>query len=106
MDAVILFLVTLIGTAASPAPSPSPTPSAPSDPCGSILSIVTRPTVTTSVCTVRPHDVLIESGYTNTQTAGARGGTTVAYPHAYLRFGTSDPRLEFDVTPPIARDVG
>jgi hypothetical protein len=62
--------------------------------------------VTTSVCTVRPHDVLLESGYSNTQTTGAAGGTTVAYPQAYLRFGTSDPRLEFDVTPPIASDVG
>jgi hypothetical protein len=58
--------------------------------------------VTTSVCTVRPHDVLLESGYTNTQTSGAGGGTTVAYPQAYLRFGTSDSRLEFDLTPPSA----
>jgi hypothetical protein len=56
--------------------------------------------VTTSVCTVRPHNVLVESGYTNTQTVGAGGGTTVAYPQAYLCFGTSDPHLEFDVTPP------
>jgi hypothetical protein len=102
MHAVILSLAALIGAAASPAPSPSPSPSpsAPSDPCGSILSIVTRPTVTTSVCTVRPHNVLIEGGYSNTQTTGAGGGTSVAYPQAYLRFGTSDPRLEFDVTPP------
>ncbi|HLY01538.1 MAG TPA: hypothetical protein VKR56_03490 [Candidatus Cybelea sp.] len=102
MHAVLLSLVTLIGTAASPAPSPAPTPNAPSDPCGSILSIVTRPTVTTSVCTVRRHNVLLESGYTNTQTTGAGGGSTVAYPQAYLRFGTSDPHLEFDVTPPSA----
>ena len=29
----------------SPAPAPSATPSAPSDPCGSLLSIVNRPTV-------------------------------------------------------------
>jgi hypothetical protein len=100
MDAVVLALLTLIGTVASPGPSPSPTPSAPSDPCGSILSIVTRPTVTTSVCTVRLHNVLLESGYTNTQATGAGGGTSVAYPQAYLRFGSSDPHLEFDVTPP------
>jgi hypothetical protein len=53
--------------------------------------------MTTSVCTVRPHDVLLESGYTNTETTGAGGGTTVSYPQAYLRFGASDPHLEFDV---------
>jgi hypothetical protein len=49
---------------------------------------------------VRPHNVLIESGYTNAQTTGAGGGTAIAYPQAYLRFGTSNPHLEFDMTPP------
>jgi hypothetical protein len=88
---------------ASPAPSPAPSvapAAAPSDPCGSIISIVTRPTVTTSVCTVRTGRVLIENGYTNTTTTGPGGGVTVSYPQSLIRIGTSDPHLEFSVTPP------
>jgi len=81
-------------------PKPSPAAAAVSDPCGSILSIVNRPTVTTAVCTVRPRHFLLETGYTNTVTTGAGGGNTASYPQAYLRFGTSDPHLEFEATPP------
>jgi hypothetical protein len=91
------------GDAASPAPSPPPIAapaSGPSDPCGSIISIVTRPTVTTSVCTVRTGRVLIENGYTNTTTTGPGGGVTVSYPQSLIRVGTADPHLEFSVTPP------
>ncbi|MGA2759566.1 MAG: hypothetical protein ABSF08_04480 [Candidatus Cybelea sp.] len=50
---------------AAVAPSPSPTPR-PSDPCGSILSIVNRPTVTTGTCTVRTGNFDLEDGYSNT----------------------------------------
>jgi hypothetical protein len=88
---------------ASTAPSPAPSASAaagPSDPCGSIISIVTRPTVTTSVCTVRTGHVLIENGYTNTITTGPGGGVVVSYPQSLVRIGTSDPHFEFSVTPP------
>src|ERR1700727_2398395 len=73
---------------ASPAPSPAASVAAaagPSDPCGSIISIVTRPTVTTSVCTVRTGRVLIENGYTNTTTTGPGGGVTVSYPQSLIR---------------------
>lgn len=87
-------------TVASASPSPAPTPHTAGDPCGSIISIVTRPTVTTSVCTVRPHRVLLENGYTNTVTTGSEGGTTASYPQSYLRFGSANPHIEFDVTPP------
>lgn len=80
-------------------PTPSPAPAV-SDPCGSILSIVNRPTVTTAVCTVRPRRFLLETGYTNTVTTGAGGGNTANYPQAYLRFGTSNPHVEFEITPP------
>ncbi len=91
-----------VTAAASPTPSavPSPTPSAPSDPCGSILSIVTRPTVTTGVCTVRPRKVLLENGYTNTTVTGAGGGEIANYPQSFLRLGTGDPHLEFSFSPP------
>jgi hypothetical protein len=84
----------------TPSPIPSPTPSAPSDPCGSILSIVNRPTVGTGVCTVRTGHFDIESGYTNTITTGAGGGYTVAYPQSLIRVGTSDPRLDFEIGAP------
>jgi hypothetical protein len=80
----------------SPAVSPSPTPSAPSDPCGSILSIVNRPTVTTGVCTVRTGHFDLENGYTNTTTSGAGGGSNANYPQSLLRIGTVDPHLDFE----------
>ncbi len=79
-----------------PAVSPSPTPSAPSDPCGSILSIVNRPTVTTGVCTVRTGHFDLENGYTNTTTSGAGGGSNANYPQSLLRIGTVDPHLDFE----------
>lgn len=77
-------------------PSPQPTPS---DPCGSILSLVTRPTITTSVCTVRPNHVLVENGYTDTITTGAGGGTTINYPQSLVRVGIAQ-HVEIDFAPP------
>ena len=95
---------------ASPVPSPSAAPSAaPSpyfpalgnnDPCTSLSAIVTRPTVSNSVCTVRPNHVLIESGYQNTTASG--GGNAVVYPQTLIRVGTAVPALEFDLAPPSA----
>jgi hypothetical protein len=84
--------------ASSPSPtgSPLPTPSAPSDPCGSILSIVNRPTVTTGVCTVRTGHFDVENGYTNTTTTGGAGGSNAIYPQSLLRIGTADPHLDFE----------
>lgn len=99
----------------TPSPSPSensPTPvssSAPStyfpalrnnDPCTSLSAIVTRPTISNSVCTVRPNHVLIETGYQNTTAAG--GGNTVIYPQTLIRVGTAVPALEVDLAPPSA----
>src|SRR5579871_3644730 len=88
----------------SPAPSnspsavasPAPTPSAPSDPCGSLLSIVNRPTVSTGVCTVRTGHIELENGYTNTTTTGTPGGSSALYPQSLLRVGTFDPHLDFE----------
>ena len=82
--------------APSASPSPSPTPSAPSDPCGSILSIVNRPTVTTGVCTVRTGHFDVENGYTNTTTTGVGGGSNAIYPQSLVRVGTADPHLDFE----------
>jgi hypothetical protein len=84
----------------SPSPSPSPTPIAVSDPCGSILSIVSRPAITTTVCTVRPHHIEVESGWNNTTTTGAGGGNLGSYGVGAIRFGTGDPHFEFMLEPP------
>jgi hypothetical protein len=85
---------------ATPAASPSPKSTAPADPCGSILSIVNRPAVTTGVCTVRTGHFDLENGYTNTTTEGSGAGITVNYPQSLLRIGTADPHLDFELQPP------
>jgi hypothetical protein len=108
--------VAIAQTVPSPSPSaapvPSPAPAAspagstlytalrPNDPCTSLSAIITRPSVTNSVCTVRPNHVLVETGYTNTTTPGV--GSTVNYPLTLIRVGTKIPGLEFDLTPPSA----
>jgi hypothetical protein len=77
-------------------PSPSPSPSPVPDPCGSIISVVTRPTVTTSVCTVRPGKLVVENGWTNTVTTGAAGGNTASDPQSLAKVGTSNPHLDLE----------
>lgn len=84
--------------AQSPGALPSPSPE-PSDPCGSIISEVTRPTITTSVCTVRPGHVLVENGYTNTIATGTGGGTSINYPQSLIRVGVG-PHMEINLSPP------
>ena len=94
--------LSLAGTAArgQVAPSPSPSPSAAPYPCTAIISIVTRPTITTSTCTVPARKVLVETGYSNSVTTGSAGGITVSYPQALLRFGSGYDRFEYEFTPP------
>src|SRR5579884_193398 len=83
-------------------PSPSPSPQAtPSDPCGSILSIVNRPTIGTGVCTVRSGRFDIESGWLNSTVTGMGAGNVSTYGATLLRFGTSDPHLDLEITPPL-----
>ena len=86
----------------SPLPAASPTANAPGDPCGSILSIVNRPTVSTGVCTVRPGHFLLENGYINTTFTGVGGGSNAIYPQSVLRIGTADPHLDFEFGFPSA----
>jgi hypothetical protein len=96
-------------TPASPSPAPSPSPSAApnpigpalgnNDPCTSMSAIVTRPSVTNSVCTVRPNHVEVETGYLNT-TSSAGGGNTVVFPETLIRIGTKIPALEVQLAPP------
>lgn len=88
-------------TSPLPVASPSPTPTAPSDPCGSLLSIVNRPTVSTGICTVRTGHFDLENGYTNTTTTGT-GGSNAIYPQSLLRIGTADPHLDFEFGFPSA----
>ncbi|MGC1380293.1 MAG: hypothetical protein WA814_04635 [Candidatus Baltobacteraceae bacterium] len=87
-------------TSTSPSPTASPAPTAPSDPCGSILSIVNRPTVTTGVCTVRTGHFTFENGYSNTTTSGVGGGSGVNYPQSLIRIGTADPHFDIELGPP------
>lgn len=91
------------GPTPTPAPTASPNPLGPqfggNDPCTSLSAIVTRPTVTNSVCTVRPNHVEIETGYLNLTSSGG-GGNTVTYPQTLIRVGTAVPALEFDLGPP------
>ena len=94
--------------AASPPPAPSASPSAApnpigpalgnNDPCTSISAIVSRPTLTNSVCTVRPNHVEIEMGYLNTTSSS--GSNTVTYPQTLIRVGTTIPALELQIAPP------
>ena len=90
----------LTTTAPVTAPSPPPARTAVADPCGSILSIVTRPTVGTGVCTVRPNHVLVENGWSNTVLTGAGGGDIASYPSSFIRIGTVLSRIEIALTPP------
>jgi hypothetical protein len=84
----------------TPTTTPSPAPSPPSDPCGSILSIVNRPTVTTGVCTVRTGHFDVETGYTNTTTTGPGGGSGANYPQGLIRIGTANPHFDLELGPP------
>ncbi|HEY0393607.1 MAG TPA: hypothetical protein VGD01_03850 [Candidatus Elarobacter sp.] len=88
--------------AAAASPSAAPNPIGPAlgdnDPCTSISAIVGRPSVTNSVCTVRPNHVEVETGYLNTSFSG--GGNTVTYPNPIVRIGTNIPALELQIAPP------
>ena len=90
----------LAAALAAPSPTPSPPATPVPDPCGSILSLVGRPTVTTAACTVRAHRILVETGWSNTITTGAGGGATTSFPQTFIHVGTWDSHLEFTVAPP------
>ena len=102
----ITFSIAAQQAAPSSAPSPTPSPAAtPADPCGSILSIVNRPTVTTGVCTVRTGHFDVETGYTNTTIAGSGAGNAANYPQPLIRIGTGDPHLDLELGPPSFETV-
>lgn len=92
----------LLAAIVAASPTPAPTPAPLTDPCGSIMSIVTRPSVATNVCTVRPHRIDLETGYTATTVTGA--GTSVVYPQPYLRIGSGEPHVEYDLQLPSSID--
>ena len=104
-EAALLALLGSIvapASAAPPSPAPSATPSAapagPSDPCTAMSALVSRPSFSTSSCTVKPHDLLVESGYTNTAASGRGATNTIDYPQTSLRVGVAR-NLEFDLDP-------
>jgi hypothetical protein len=93
-------IIALAMVVAAASPSPSPTPSGPSDPCGSILTVVNRPPITTGVCAVPSHQFDVETGWQNTTTTGAGGGNTAIYGATLIRFGTGNNHLDLELTPP------
>ncbi len=84
----------------SAAPAAAATTAPPSDPCGSIMSIVNRPTIGTGVCPVQTGHFDVETGYTNTDTTGPGGNVTGNYPQGLIRIGTADTHLDFEVGTP------
>jgi len=86
----------------TPAPAPTATPATVSDPCGSIMSVVNRPSFGTGVCTVRTGHADVEIGYANAVTTGSGGGATATYPQVLVRFGTADPRFDVELGAPGA----
>ncbi|MBC5802877.1 MAG: hypothetical protein GIX03_07725 [Candidatus Eremiobacteraeota bacterium] len=91
--------------AAQAAPSPAPaatagaSAAAPSDPCTSLSSLVSRPTFGTAACAVKKGDLLFESGYTNLTSSGAGASNLVTVPQGNIRVGLGG-NLEFDLGPP------
>lgn len=79
--AAAIFAISRLAAAdeESRAPSVQPSP----DPCLNLFQLVSRPTVTTSACSVQPHHALMESGYTNE----TGDGHSANYPQALMRIG-------------------
>lgn len=85
----------------TPAASASVAPTAPSDPCTSLSSLVSRPTFSTAACAVKEGDLLLESGYTNLTSSGAGGSSLITFPQGNLRVGLGR-NVEFDLNPQSA----
>ncbi len=79
---------------------PTATASAIANPCGSILSIVNRPAITTTTCNVQPGHVEVESGWSTMVTTGAAGGIVSGGGITGIRIGTA-PHLDLLLAPPI-----
>lgn len=89
------LVVASVLAAASPTPAASASPLP--DPCGPIMSVVSRPTVTNAVCTVGPGQALLENGWSNTVTTGPGGGNTASYPQSLLKLGTNSSHLDLEL---------
>ncbi|GAC1573182.1 MAG: hypothetical protein NVS3B7_04290 [Candidatus Elarobacter sp.] len=85
---------------AAPAAAATPAP----DICSTGLSaVVSRPTQTTSVCTVKANHVLLETGYQSQSVVTAGGSYTFfSFPNATIRVGTALKNVELQVLPPTA----
>ena len=87
-------------TAPHPTPTPSPTPSVAADPCGSIISIVNRPPISTGICTVQKGHFDVETGWTNLVATGSNAGNSGSYGASLVRIGTGDSQVDLEITPP------
>ena len=81
-----LLLLPVVALAQQP-PSSDPPNAVDPAPCLNLFQLVSRPTVTTAACAVRPRRVLLEAGYTNQTTSALTGGNLTTYPQALLRIG-------------------
>jgi opacity protein-like surface antigen len=68
------------------------------DPCGSLLAVLNRPTVSDSVCVVKPGKIIIEAG-TQYQDTYPHHGHSINLPEIQLRLGLPY-STEFTVLPP------
>ena len=96
-----LFAPAQTPPATAPSPAASAAPAAPTDPCASLSTLVSRPTFSTAACSIKASDLLIEAGYTNLSSGGNAGSSLVTFPQANLRVGAGH-NVEFDLGPPSA----
>lgn len=86
---MVLIFAAMLTVSPSPAPSP--------DPCGgsrsNLLAVLDRPSIGYSPCAAKPHETIVEAGYSN---SAGDAGLLATYPQGFLRFGAA-PNLELDV---------
>lgn len=86
-------MILIFGAMLTAAPSPSPSP----DPCGgthsNLLAALDRPSIGYSPCAAKPHETVVEAGYSN---AAGASGLLATYPQGFIRYGAAR-NLEVDV---------
>jgi hypothetical protein len=113
--ALVVNSLTAQPAAADPTPQPSASPPANASPttspqaavpypCTNINAYATRPSVSTSPCAVRPGQIAVETGYSETTTTGAGANSAANYPQMFVHAGIG-PRMEVGFTAPSTQIV-
>ncbi len=98
-SAVVLSMLLLCVLWVTPAQS---RPSSPVDSCAgpsALLTVLDRPTISDSVCSVKKNNVLAELGYDYQVETGTHFGTLQTLPQLELRYGAGD-NVELKLFPP------